>query len=262
MPSHIPHQIIDGIEMKLCGCCKEYKPLSEYIKSNQHKDGLHVYCNNCRHKKKKAEYDRHRDSYVKRARDYYYDNHEAELEKRRKYAEMNKDFVNELRRLYRESHREEIAEINRQYRKNNKESLKAKESAKRQKPEYKILHNKRSRKYNVSDKGRLSKQLGRERYRNRQAAVSATLTKRQWEIIKRMFNHSCAYCGKELKNLTQDHFIPLSAGGGYDANNIIPCCKSCNSSKQNKDFFEWYPVQPFYDPRRKYEIVEYLALFK
>lgn len=43
----------------------------------------------------------------------------------------------------------------------------------------------------------------------------------------------CWYCGQKLdiKNLTFDHFIPKSFGGEYDYENIVPCCKACNSWK-------------------------------
>jgi 5-methylcytosine-specific restriction endonuclease McrA len=71
------------------------------------------------------------------------------------------------------------------------------------------------------------------------------------------FDNKCAYCGKE-KPLAQDHFVPLSKGGEYTNNNIICSCKSCNSSKSDKDFFEWYPEQLFYSKEREAKILKYL----
>ena len=40
--------------------------------------------------------------------------------------------------------------------------------------------------------------------------------------------------------------------------NIIPICGSCNSSKCNKDFEEWYKTKDFYSEFRKQKIYEYL----
>lgn len=51
----------------------------------------------------------------------------------------------------------------------------------------------------------------------------------------------CIYCGS-ASDLTIDHIIPQSKGGPDIAANSILACKSCNSSKGDKDVFEWYYV--------------------
>lgn len=43
---------------------------------------------------------------------------------------------------------------------------------------------------------------------------------------------TCAYCGG--KATTIDHLIPKSSGGLDTEDNMVPCCKSCNSSKKDK----------------------------
>jgi 5-methylcytosine-specific restriction endonuclease McrA len=48
-----------------------------------------------------------------------------------------------------------------------------------------------------------------------------------------------------MKRLTQDHFIPVAKGGPYTQNNIVPACKRCNSSKNDKDAMEWAAEMPF-----------------
>jgi 5-methylcytosine-specific restriction endonuclease McrA len=48
----------------------------------------------------------------------------------------------------------------------------------------------------------------------------------------------CVYCGRKSR-LTIDHFDPVSLGGAGSIENLIPCCKSCNSSKHAKDPVEW-----------------------
>ena len=87
--------------------------------------------------------------------------------------------------------------------------------------------------------------------------LAATLTLNQWEDIKNYFNNKCAYCGENTK-LTQDHFTPISKGGEYTHNNIIPACGSCNSSKRNREFIEWYPKQKFYSKKREKAILKFL----
>jgi 5-methylcytosine-specific restriction endonuclease McrA len=69
--------------------------------------------------------------------------------------------------------------------------------------------------------------------------VEDQLTEEQWEKIKADCNYTCSYCGASDVKLTQDHFIPISKGGLHTANNIVPSCVSCNSSKQARNPFEW-----------------------
>lgn len=86
-----------------------------------------------------------------------------------------------------------------------------------------------------------------------------TLT--EWEECKKHFGNSCAYCGEKDK-LQKEHFIPLSKGGEFTINNILPSCVRCNKSKYIKDFFEWYPQQEFYSKQRERKILKYLNYTK
>jgi 5-methylcytosine-specific restriction endonuclease McrA len=87
--------------------------------------------------------------------------------------------------------------------------------------------------------------------------LDSNYTKEQWEECKNTFDNKCAYCGKNDK-LSQEHFVPVSKGGEYTENNIIPSCKSCNSSKNNSNFFDWYPKQEFYSKIREQNILKHL----
>jgi 5-methylcytosine-specific restriction endonuclease McrA len=75
------------------------------------------------------------------------------------------------------------------------------------------------------------------------------------------FNYECCYCGSTI-NLEQEHFIPLSLNGGYTKDNIMVACRSCNSSKNNHNFFDWYQRQSYYSKQREIKIIEYLKLTK
>ena len=87
--------------------------------------------------------------------------------------------------------------------------------------------------------------------------VETNYSKEQWTKTIIYFQSKCAYCGK-IKELTQDHFIPLSKGGEYTLNNIIPACGTCNSSKFNNEFLDWYSKQSFYTKKREKKILDYL----
>ena len=50
-------------------------------------------------------------------------------------------------------------------------------------------------------------------------------------------NLSCAYCGKGIEDgisLSLDHIKPYSKGGCNHQSNLVTCCGSCNSSRQDK----------------------------
>lgn len=57
-------------------------------------------------------------------------------------------------------------------------------------------------------------------------------------------NGLCYYCGSKVDslNFTIDHVVSQNSGGENDPDNLVPCCKSCNSVKGVKtlDGFRFY----------------------
>lgn len=88
---------------------------------------------------------------------------------------------------------------------------------------------------------------------------AADYTVEQWNECMKHFGYKCAYCGKKRK-LTQDHFFPRYSGGEYSTHNIVPACLSCNTSKNNHSFFEWYPTKDFCSEKREKKILSYLKI--
>jgi intein/homing endonuclease len=66
--------------------------------------------------------------------------------------------------------------------------------------------------------------------------------------------HNCQYCGIKIvtkADLTTDHVFPESKGGRTVYENMVTCCRSCNSKKDNKTCEEahMFPVRkPFRPP--------------
>lgn len=44
---------------------------------------------------------------------------------------------------------------------------------------------------------------------------------------------TCQYCGKRSRELTLDHVLPRSRGGQGSWENLVACCRACNSKKGN-----------------------------
>jgi hypothetical protein len=80
---------------KTCSCCAEVKPVAEFGKNRQKKDGLHVYCKTC------------------------------SADKQRSWRTENKDSANAIALRYRQNHPETQKEINRRFRTKHREKRNA-----------------------------------------------------------------------------------------------------------------------------------------
>jgi hypothetical protein len=126
----------------------------------------------------------------------------------------------------------------------------------------KIIERRKIRKENgykySSEKEKKSKVVRNQKRRANLKNLPNTFTLEEWEYCKAYFNNKCCYCGEDAP-LQQEHFIPVSKMGPFTADNILPSCGSCNVKKQDKDFFEWYPTEPFYSKENETKILKYLS---
>jgi 5-methylcytosine-specific restriction endonuclease McrA len=68
--------------------------------------------------------------------------------------------------------------------------------------------------------------------------VEHDLSDSQWSALQRAWG-GCAYCGTTDAALQRDCVLPLSRGGRYTLDNIVPACRSCNTSKCNAEVTGW-----------------------
>lgn len=94
-------------------------------------------------------------------------------------------------------------------------------------------HKKAIKKYLLSDKGIASGARARHKRRMSVNGSMSELTYGEWNDIKKKYKYCCVYCG-EKKRLTKDCIIPVSKGGSYTKNNVVPACQPCNSKKGNR----------------------------
>jgi len=87
----------------------------------------------------------------------------------------------------------------------------------------------------------------RQHSRNRRARLAnaeGSFTADEWVQVCEDHDFQCYHCHKGLEEgilLTPDHLISIKEGGSNYIGNIAPLCGSCNSSKLNRDLWEFDP---------------------
>lgn len=235
-----PHIFINDAECKRCSSCKEYLPLDYFAKKTRNKDGLATECKpcqsayNCSEERKSK-----RRTYCK---EYYENNKEKLSEYIKEYksknkerlsylAEKNKEHVCLLRRI--RYTRPEVKEVKRVYDK--KKRLE-------KDPEYLLIRN-----------------ISHQKRRTLKANNVSTLTVEQFNECLEFFDNKDAYTGLPMNVISQDHVIPLTKGGSYTRQNIIPCDFCVNSSKSNNDMEEWFRKQTFFSELRLKNIKQWMG---
>lgn len=72
----------------------------------------------------------------------------------------------------------------------------------------------------------------------RVAAADNDLTALEWTTIRDAWA-ACAYCGATGVPMQRDCVLPISRGGRYTLDNVVPACRSCNASKSNDEVTSW-----------------------
>lgn len=233
-------------EFKQCSKCGIIKPATSHHFEKSNKEGaLRNRCLDCG-----KEY----------RRNYY-----------KKYNEVNEEYVKERNREYGrtyyvkkieenpEEHREKNRiKANKRYHRKNEEIRKYNRDRYMDNKEI-FLERSKTYRDNNRKRVRFVRKVAKYKRRSIMEVLPSTLTSVQWDDCKVYFGSKCAYCGIN-EDVTMDHFIPISDMGGTTKENIVPACRSCNSSKSNRKFSKWYPERPFYDEKRESKVLKWTGL--
>ena len=116
-------------------------------------------------------------------------------------------------------------------------------------------HNERLRERYATDANYREQRI--QQNSDRRNMLEGTITGDEWMECLEYFGNACAYCGS-TSNITRDHIEPVSKGGFNLISNIVPACRSCNSSKHNKPLIKWYTSQEFATPERLDKILNWM----
>lgn len=96
---------------------------------------------------------------------------------------------------------------------------------------------------------RQSRRARASRRRARRVAASGSdLTEAEWFLILDAWAR-CAYCEADGVALQRDCVLPISRGGRYTIDNVVPACRSCNASKSNDEVTSWMRRRRLDEPR-------------
>lgn len=141
-----------------------------------------------------------------------------------------------------------------------------------QKPERKMNNRKRSEKQRKAGKQAIWQQNNPDKVKancKRKRNRIHNINNSQWQACKEYFNNSCAYCGLHIdkhyniyagklrkEDLQKEHVDHFGSNG---LENCIPACKSCNCSKWEFIFKEWYNKDnPNFTEIRYNKIIQWL----
>ncbi|HZK24520.1 MAG TPA: HNH endonuclease [Oscillospiraceae bacterium] len=237
---------------KICTKCGKVFPATKdhFHAAKLGKYGLTAICKGCSAKYKKDYRRKNKERISEQNRQYYMENREHCLTVRGIWRKRNPEYFKE----WYERNKDYSAQYDKYYRKQNGHRIRDRQSNWYHRNKDRIIRMRAQYK----KENRFKVRTWENKRRTMKAALPCDLTPEDWVEIKASFGYKCAYCGRK-KSLTQDHFVPLSKGGAFTKDNIIPACLSCNCSKHDKDFNEWYPNHKHYSRAREDKILDHLG---
>jgi len=208
---------------KTCTKCDVNKPLTEFFKKRDNKDGHQNECKACRKVYKKAYYEENKEAILARQKAYDEENKEAILAKRKAHYEENKEEILARQQAHYEENKEEILARHQAHYEENKEEILARQKAYDE-------ENKEARKaWRQTPRGRYATYKASAKQRG----LSFSLTFEQFESFWQL---PCSYCGTDIETIGLDR---MDSEIGYEISNVTPCCFPCNALKGARPINEW-----------------------
>jgi 5-methylcytosine-specific restriction endonuclease McrA len=194
-----------------CQQCHRIRSDNSYVRNRERLAEKRAALREETRAKARARYAANRDKYCAKVRAYQLEHRAHVAAKNRSWYERNVEYVREANRAWCARNPDKVRAYHQRYHKKNPE------------------------------KNRLALQRRRARLRD---ACSPGVTSAEWQNICATFVNAegdvtCVYCNRACA-VTVDHVVPADRGGRDEPNNVLPACKSCNSSKWSWFIWEWH----------------------
>jgi hypothetical protein len=221
--------------VKTCSQCKEVKPLESFTRQKAGKDGYRPSCRACC-QAYNAEYRKKNAVKVKAYNDRWRaENRERHNAYGRQWSKDNRERAGENRRKWRKNNPEKVRAAKKRYREKNPEKHRA--LRKREYEKNSETYKARVRQW-VKDKPEMRRaQILKRRGLAKNAAGTDYTTAQHIAWRVELYGGCCYYCGQPADTI--DHRISLVNGGTHWPANLVPCCRSCNSSKNKRNELEY-----------------------
>ena len=226
---------VDSKGVKTCTTCREEKDVAHFPPIKKSRDGLDIYCKQCKREymtqykkrnavvldeKRRARYLAKREESLAKSLAWQQANKERANETKRRWLERNPDKRKEANARWRAENRDAVAEKNRRWQNANRERANAKNRR------YQLRHPEKQRAINAVFHAR------------RSAAGGGGISPAEWRGVLAASLGMCVYCGGH-KRLSLDHIDPVARGGTNDVENVAAACRNCNSSKNATPLVLW-----------------------
>lgn len=223
-------------------CGNEYPATTENFSPCIHnKDGLQQPCRICKKKRDKEYRLLYADEIRARQEKFHREHPDSAHKASQKHYDKNKDAIHERQRIWRRNNSDKCKRWSHNWYINNKEVKRKTDKAWVENNRERVNELARRHQKNNRNYMKIACQLRRARKRNLPSDFSA----QDWQRCLDYFDHRCAVCDRPVglwHTLAQDHWIPVTKGGSYTPDNIIPLChgtNGCNNSKHNSDPQSW-----------------------
>lgn len=188
--------------MKQCSKCGQAQPLENFYFRKSSKDGYHQQCKKC---------------LLKQVSNNYFANSELAKNRSKKWRKDNSEHKKNVDKNWREKNKDYVLLKNAEWRKDNKEQ-----------------HRQNAINWSKNNPDKC-KESNAKRRQNKTTNGTYAISVKE---LKKLYSSPCIYC-QSTKQISLDHVVPVSRGGSHGIGNIVPACKSCNSSKGSKTITEW-----------------------
>lgn len=242
MTPRIEHKTENGIELKRCGKCEAWHPLTNYNASSTTWDKLRQTCKTCLHEERL----KNKEKMTEYNKQYWQKTKEEQTEKHREWKAKNKERVKAYMKQWLEEHAEEKKIKDKQYREAHREQYNITHAAWKKKD----FEDMKTNPDRATEYAHYKVKTNTAR-RIRDLLGSGGKSNRTHEIIGCTIQHLKAHLeSKFTEGMSWDNYGTSPDGGFRDAwhiDHIIPCAAfDLTDDTELRACFNWQNLQPLW----------------